>query len=124
MDYAQYKKLKEEIEQDYKKKKEALETLWSMYQKPGGATASELGHSHNGGVPISDAIRKVLSGINGDFTVDDIQQGLKDHGIKGVERLSITNTLHRFWRRKEIALSKKGQGRRPSTYRVEKGTTP
>lgn len=120
MDYAQYKKLREEIEEDYKKKKDALETLWSMYQKPAGVGLAEDGGCSSD-ASISDGIRKVLSGISGNFSADDIQQGLKDHNINGIERLTITNTLHRFWRRKEIALVKKGQGRRASTYRVEKG---
>ena len=118
MDYAQYKKLKEEIDADYQKKKDALEMLWSMYQKPNGASSSPSeSYSRGSGASVSDAIRKVLSGLEGDFTVDDIQQGLTDHGIKGVARLSITNTLHRLWRRKEIDLVKKGQGRTASIYR-------
>lgn len=120
MDYAQYKKFKEEIEADYKKKKEALELLWSMYQKSNGAVAFEEGNSRGSEGSISDAIRKVLSGITGNFSVGDIQQGLIDYGVKGVERLSITNTLHRLYRRKEIAVVEKGQGRRASVYRVEK----
>lgn len=113
MDYSEYKRLKEEIEAEYQKKKEALEMIWRMSQKHLETVASD-GERTNGS--IADAIRKVINSLPGDFTADHIQQGLKDHSVRGVGRLGITNTLHRLSKRNEIVVIKKGVGRIPSLY--------
>ena len=117
MDYAQYKKLKEEIETEYQKKKDALEMVWRMCQKQNGASASGTEHS---GSSTSDAVRRVIEGLANDFTANDIQQGLKDHSVKGVQRLAITNTIHRLCRRGELEVVKKGRGRMAGVYRKKK----
>jgi response regulator of citrate/malate metabolism len=114
MDYAQYKNLRDEIESDYKKKKEALEMLWSMYHKSSPHSPPTTKGSRT---PTSDIVRQIIAGLKDEFTADDIQQGLKDYNLKNVSRLSINNTLHRLWRRKEIDVIKKGQGRMPSLYK-------
>jgi len=114
MDYTEYQKLKEEIEAEYQKKKEALEMIWRMSQKHNGTGISDGEHSN---ISISDAIRKIIDGLPGEFTADNIQQGLRDHNFKGVNRILITNTLHRLFRRNEIVVVKKGIGRTPGIYR-------
>lgn len=114
MDYEEYKRLKEEIEAEYQKKKEALEMIWRMSQKHNGGNVSDGERSN---ISVSDSIRIVIDSLSGDFTADNIQQGLKDHNVKGANRLLITNTLHRLSRRNEIVVVKKGVGRTPSIYR-------
>lgn len=120
MDYAEYKKLKEEIDAEYQKKKEALEMVWHMSQKH---NKDNVSGANNTDVSFSDSVRKVIAGLTGDFTVNEVKQGLEDHGVKEVDRLAITNTLHRLFRRKEIEVVRKGAGRTSSVYRkvVESG---
>ena len=117
MDYAQYKKLKEEIEAEYQKKKDALEMVWRMCQKQNGSGVSGAEHSAS---TISDAVRRVIEGLANDFTANDIQQGLKDHSVKGIQRIAITNTIHRLCRRGELEVVKKGRGRMSGVYRKKK----
>lgn len=114
MDYTEYKRLKDEIDAEYQKKKEALEMIWRMSQKHNGVNVSD---GERSSITLSDAMRKLISNFPGDFTANDIQQGLKDHNIKGVTRLAITNTLNRLLRRNEIDVIKKGRGRSPGLYR-------
>lgn len=122
MDYSEYKKLKDAIEAEYKKKLEALEMVWSMSREE----PSMLGSSDdNQKKSISDAIRKVISGMSGEFTADDIVQGLKDHGFEYEKRVQVTNTLHRLLRKKEIEVAKPGAGRVGNVYkRIPKTETP
>ena len=120
MDYAQYKQLKDEIEIDHNKKLEALEMVWRMCQKQNGSGASGTEHS---GSTASDAIRRVIEGLANDFSANDIQQGLKDHSVKGIQRIAITNTIHRLCRRGELEVVKKGKGRMPGVYRKKKQET-
>ena len=117
MDYAQYKQLKDKIEIDHKKKLEALEMVWRMCQKQNGSSASGVEHS---GSTTSDAVRRVIEGLANDFTANDIVQGLKDHSVKGVQRIAITNTIHRLCRRGELEVVKKGRGRMAGVYRKKK----
>lgn len=114
MDYSEYKRLKDSIESEYKKKLEALEMVWHMSQ----VQPSEAGNvDEKQKISVSDAIRKVIDGLSGEFSADDVQQGLKDHGFEIKERVQITNTLHRLMRIKEIEVARKGVGRTGSTYR-------
>ena len=117
MDYALYKKMKDDIEREHQKKLDALELLWENYRprNPNGEKKSS-----RSGEPgkISDAMRTVISGFNSEFTPNDVQEGLKDVlGDGNFTRLQITNTLHRFYRRGEIEVVQKGRGRASGTYR-------
>ena len=123
MDYAQYKKIKEDIENEYHRNLDALEIIWKRAQGLAGTPIGGEGHYEhpNGDIGVSEAIRKVIEGIgNQEFAADDIQQGLKDHGFvdgRKLARFSITNTLHRLSRRGELEVVKKGAGRLSSIYK-------
>lgn len=121
MNYEEYKRLKEAIEKDCKKKLEALEMVWSMSREEPNKQGSSDEHPKRS---ISDAIRKVVGGMSGEFTADDIVQGLKDHGFEYEKRVQVTNTLHRLLRKKEIEVAKHGAGRVGSSYRKIKKTEP
>lgn len=121
MNYSEYLQLKKDIENEYRKNLEALELVWKRSQ-------NVLSRTHQGnkietpGVdqPLSEAVRLVIAQMDKDFTADLIEIGLRDHNYnegKPVNRVSLTNTLHRLWRRGEIELVKKGRGRTPSSYR-------
>lgn len=115
MDYAEYKQLKDQIEQERLRKMEALELVWKMSQSKGDSSLK--GDITHAGRSKSDSIRSVIKGLEGGFSARDVEQGLKDHGIKGFSRIHITNTLHRLCRRGELESVRKGQGRIAGTYR-------
>ena len=115
MDYTEYKRLKDQIEEERQKKLAALEVVWQLSNGSSSASSGEVGQS--GKASKSDSIRKVIEGLAGDFNADDVQQGIKDHGVRGVTRSQIINTLHRLCRRAELVVVKKGQGRLPGVYR-------
>lgn len=114
MDYAEYKKLKDMLESDYKKRVEALEMVWHMSQ---GQAVGQSNTDDKPKISISNAMRKVIDGLSGSFTADDILQGLQDHSFGGMQRIQVTNTLHRLMRKKELEVVEKGVGRTGSKYR-------
>ncbi len=60
--------------------------------------------------------------MRGNFSADDVQQSIVDHGFipsEEIKRLAITNTLHRLFRRGEIEVVTKGSGRSGSIYRLK-----
>lgn len=114
MDYAEYKKLKDSIEAEYKKRIDALEMVWHMSQGQDEVTGIS---DDKPCLSLSNEIRKVITGLSVEFTANDIEQGLQDHGFGRKKRIQITNTLHRLMRLKELEVVRKGEGRRASTYR-------
>lgn len=114
MEYAEYVKLKSEIEADYQKKKEALEMVWRMSKR------HENGHSTDGETyktTLSSNIREIIKGLPDQFDANDVEEGLKAIGVKLRGRIALTNTLHRLYRRHELDVIKKGLGRTPGVYR-------
>lgn len=123
MNYAEYLKLKKDIENEYKRNLEALELIWKRSQSV--FVASQQGDNPElpgmpSEQPLSEATRLVISQMNKDFNADEVEQALRDHNYndgKPINRVSLTNTLHRLFRRGEIELVRKGRGRISSTYK-------
>lgn len=123
MNYDEYKQLKQDIENEYKRNLEALEMVWRRCKNISTSvsedtTTTDLNSHYLENV--SGAVRIVVEGLSGEFSADDVKRGLKDHGMlegKEVRRISITNTLHRLFRRGELEVVRKGQGRTPGLYR-------
>ena len=119
MDYAQYKKLKEDIEKEYQKNLEALDRIWNLSKKMSSFDIGErtiLSDPSIGG-NFTKAVRAVIEGLGAEFTVDEIVQGLKDvFGEKEFKRIQITNTLHRLCRKGEYHIVRKGKGRSPGLF--------
>lgn len=127
MDYQQYKKLRQDIQDECTKQLEALEMVWKRIQadtQPKPASSSgDAGHSTPN---FSEMIRTVIGSLKEDFGANDIQQGLIDHGFatkENVNRLAITTALYRLLKRGEILLVKKGQGSQGSIYRKKSEDT-
>lgn len=123
MDYQQYKKMRQDIQGECNRQLEALDMVWKRLQSinspsktPSLFSDTPTDHSEQS---FSEMIRTVIKGLKEDFNADDVQQGLIDHGfatLDSVNRLAITNSLHRLMRRGEIVLVKKGQGKQGSIY--------
>ena len=120
MTYEEYLKLKKDIELEYRRNLDALELTWKRYKSISGQTRESNDPDSPSSEKLSTAVRIVVNGINQNFSVDDIERGLKDHGLfegKQIKRLALTNTLHRLARREELEVIKKGKGRLPGIYR-------
>lgn len=120
MNYEEYLRLKKDIENEYHRNLEALDLVWKRSQNIFSSTQQgDVPEQAAGEQPLSEAVRLVISQMTKDFTADGVELALRDHGYnegKPVNRVSLTNTLHRLWRRGEIELLRKGRGRIPSSY--------
>lgn len=121
MDYKQYKQIKQDIENEYKKNLEALEIVWKRAQGMGSGAVHSSTENGGSDVGTSDAVRSVISGLGEiEFDVDAVVEALNAHSMfqsQKIKRLSINNTLHRLMRRGELEVVKKGQGRMSSIYK-------
>ena len=130
MNYQEYKSLRKQIEQEYEQELAALDKLWKRIQSMNFPSREpEGGESHNGSFSrnFSAHLRTVVKGLRENFTANDVQQGLIDHGFvdkDNVNRLAITNGLHRLSRSGEVEIVQKGRGRIGATYKIKetKGT--
>jgi chromosome condensin MukBEF complex kleisin-like MukF subunit len=124
MDYEEYKKLKKQIADEYERELAALEMVWKRFQSLNSPSRKSISSANGDAAhapPIAKSIRTAIKDFKSDFSADDVQQALIDHGfVKSdeVNRLSITNALHRLYRRKEIEVVTRGQGRKGSIYRL------
>lgn len=119
MDYAQYKKLKEDIENEYRKNLDALDRIWNLSKKMSSSESGERAilSDLSGTDNFTKAIRAVIDGLGSEFSVDEIIQGLKDvFGEKEFKRIQITNTLHRLCRKGDYQIVRKGRGRSPGLF--------
>lgn len=126
MNYEEYLRLKKDIEYEYNRNLEALELVWKRSQNIfSSAHQGDATDQAGGEQPLSEAVRLVIAHMTSDFTADAVEAALRDHNYnegKPVNRVSLTNTLHRLFRRGEIDLMRKGRGRTPSSYRKKTPT--
>ena len=124
MNYEEYKKLRKQIADEYEQELAALERVWKRFQNLNSPTLkTDVGanNERRSNVPIAKYIRAAIKDFRQDFTADDVEQSIADHGFaeKGqIASVSITNTLHRLFRSGEIAVVKRGEGRTGSIYRL------
>lgn len=125
MDYEEYKKLRKQIQEEYEQELAALDKVWRRFQSLNSPSRKQTVITNGDAPPkspIARSIRSAIKDFKGEFSADDVQQSLIDHGFipaGEINRLAITNALHRLYRRGEIAVVKRGQGRNGSIYRVD-----
>ena len=125
MTYEEYKKLRQQIANDYQRELSALDMVWKRCQAINSPSNAPLDPNlvNDPEINFSKHVRIVLTNLKQNFSTDDVAQALVDHGlvekdkIKSI-RIALTNTLHRLYRRKEIEVVQKGHGRIGSTYKV------
>lgn len=117
----EYRKLKQRIEAESRKKLEALELVWKMSGgsngKAGSQSVAHLEGSTKG--RLVQAIREFLQTTSGEFAISDIRTTLlRDHAELGdVRRQSIATALRRQEKRKVIEVITPGKGRTEARYR-------
>lgn len=125
MDYQEYKQLRKQIEEEFQLELDALDKVWKRLQSIKSPSRVPKVTENGEKIPkrnFSNDLRAAIKGFSEEFTADDVEQALIDHGFvekDKVNRLSITNALHRLHRRGEISVVQKGQGRIGAKYRID-----
>ena len=121
MDEEQYRKLKQDLENDYKRKLEALDLLYSAL---GGKSAPA---DMQGLRPqsMTQLVRQALPNLGETFSIWEIGAEVERQypALKGKYKVSsLSATLSRMSKRGEIVVVQKGEGPAPTIYK--KGSGP
>jgi Fe2+ or Zn2+ uptake regulation protein len=118
MNQREYTRLKSVAEAEYRRKIEAIETVWKLSggNRQNGAKLQETGVSNGS---LRQAIAEVVLMLSGEFSVRDVQRHLTENSpeFAEVKRPSISSVLKRMASDNEIALVTLGSGKRASSYR-------
>lgn len=115
----EYRNLKTQIEAEYHRKVEALETIWQM----AGGDANKLGSQPDkrfGKGSLLKAVRHALEQVKGEFTLRDVQEKIAfaDSTFAAtVKSASLSSTLKRLEKDRELEIVERGKGKRASKYR-------
>jgi hypothetical protein len=119
MNIREYERLKVEAAAEYRRKLEAIETVWRMSggasQNDADAQATTLGKGS-----LHQAVKNAVQVISGEFTHRDVEKQIQvsDPAIAAkVKRPSLSSALKRLADEKEIVLVSAGRGKRASKYR-------
>lgn len=118
MDEREYRKIKEDLIAEHKRRLEALETIWAIYKPKVKSATPEIDAKPS----IPDLVRAVLLSdmIGETFTIWDVRKTIEKRfpESKGnFRKNSLSGTLTRMAQRKEIAIAKHGSGTQASTFR-------
>lgn len=111
----EYNKLKQQLEDDYREKLQAVETVWVMSNSLAGngtgkrVTKGELVH----------AVESALENLPQQFTVADLERHLLDTNpelAKATQRSSMSGCLRRLSEDGAIAIAEAGKGKRATRY--------
>jgi hypothetical protein len=125
MNYREYQRLKTDAENEYRRKLEAIETVWKLSggltPKGFAAVADSNGTSLNKG-SLQEAIRKAYKGLYGDFTHRDVYNQIATFDAAFAEKIkeklaSLSGGLKRMADDGELVLVEPGSGKRASKYR-------
>jgi hypothetical protein len=119
MNQREYDKLKADAAAEYRRKLEAIETVWRMTggASPNGASADS---TPIGKGALQQAVKNTLQFISGEFTLRDVEKQIQatDSALAAkIKRPSLSSALKRLASEKEIVLVTTGSGKRASKYR-------
>jgi|GEM_PF-2430985 len=134
MNESEYKKLKDRVAAEYKRKLEAIETVWQMSaeNKPerpepevNGARRPRVGSARRkaGKGAVLRAVREAIATMRGEFTSKDIKMAIESESpsiATNMKKASLWTALRKLEERGEIETVKPGVGRSPNTYRKGK----
>ena len=113
----EYLRLKAQIENEYREKRDALELIWKM-SKDSASIRTNVKNPKRGAV--HEAVCKAIPHYSGEFTVHDIEDRVKADnslGLASVKRASIASVLNRLVGER-IEVASQGSGKRPGRYRM------
>jgi len=109
----QYLRLRRQIEDDYKKKLDALETVWRMVSDPAAEPATS--HPRQNLMPL---VRDAVATVDGPFTQTDLQEQLAaKNPSASIRRSSLASALRRLVDEGVLEIVERGVGKKPSIYR-------
>lgn len=117
-----YDRLKADAQAEYRRKLEAIETVWKMAGGENGDFTHESSSESVGKGALQEAVRDALPHIGGEFTIRTIfnQIQLNDpilaEKIKG-KLPSVSSVLKRMTDDKQLILVEAGSGKRASKYK-------
>jgi hypothetical protein len=113
----EYRRLKKKIETEYREKLDALDMVFRMSGGSSPKNGEQGGRISKGAV--SQAVRRALPRMTGEFGVREIEQQIKiDDPTSVFKRASISSTLKRMAEDEdEIVCTKKGKGKGGSQFR-------
>jgi hypothetical protein len=117
----EYKRLRKTIEDDYRRKLDALDLIWGI-----AGSANQDGHepkTRGRSALLKQAIVDVLPGISGSFNQRDIESKITQlhPGIAAtLKRASLSTALKRIAESGKIEVVEKGSGKRATVYKFGK----
>jgi hypothetical protein len=120
MNEREYNRLKQQIENDYKKKLEALDIIWQMAKENVRETPVNGKSSTVKAGTLMGAIRQVLPFVSGEFDINTIIQLVEARrpDIKTpINPTSVSGSLRKLEKANAIVLMEAGAGKRPNRYR-------
>jgi len=118
----EYERLKADAQAEYRRKLEAIETVWKMSGGQNGVTANSPQFARVGKGTLQEAVRAALPNIGGEFTLRNVYNQIVLDDPLLAERIkdrlpSISSALKRMADDHELVLVEAGSGKRPSKYR-------
>jgi hypothetical protein len=125
MNYREYQRLKADAEAEYRRKIEAIETVWKLsggaatVPSANGAKSNENGISKGS---LQEAVRHAYKLLSGEFTHRDVYNQIiasdPIFAAKIKDKMpSLSGTLKRLADDQELVLVEAGKGKRASKYR-------
>ena len=121
MNEREYLRMRRQIEDDAKKKLEALELVWQMMRDPRNGPASDDDANPVKRGAIDAAVRKVLPHLSGTFQPRDVIEMVEQRqpDLAGlVNRTTVSSALRRLAEEKRLTVVEPGKGKRPTRYEV------
>lgn len=129
MNQAEYCRLREQVDADYKKNREALDRLWRMSNEtpppsmsgntavaPAALAAGQRQQEPN---KLPAAVEIAVGSCSSPFTVKDVAAALgEQHPDLVAKNSSISHVLRRLVRNGKLELVEIGKGKRPSMYKT------
>lgn len=118
MNERDYQRLKRSIEDDYRRKMEALETVWQIVRGVSDQSPCMPKAARSVEQPAATVISTVeplLGSLPDVFTIKDVEIRLSE-GATRPERSSISHALKRMQADGKLAVVETGRGKRPTKY--------
>jgi hypothetical protein len=117
----EYQRLRRQIEDDAKRKLEALELVWQMMRDPRNGPASDDDVNPVKRGAIDAAVRRVLPHLSDIFDPRDVIEKVEESEpeLAGlVNRTTVSSALRRLAEEDRLDVVEQGKGKRPTRYRV------
>ena len=120
MNERMYLRLKKQIEDEARRKLEALNTIWEMARTTAKRSDRLPGNGMMAKGALIKAVRQALPAVRGNFTVKNIKEHLEsDHPeLVPLKRASLSSVLKRLEEAGEVQLVHRGKGKAATLYSV------